>query len=79
MYERIPTIGPDVTELMFGVTDTPEGSISGQTIRVSFHNGKPVLWMGSGVPAYITDPETLDRLIAALVKAWQKMDKVEGK
>lgn len=67
--QPIPVIGTSVKELMIGFADGSRGPATGQTIRVSFHDGKPVLYMGSGIPAYITDDETLDRLIAALIKA----------
>lgn len=73
MSRPIPVIGLGVVPLMFGFADGPQGPKTGQTIRVSLHNDKPVLWMGSGVPAYITDRETLDNLIRGLMKARQEI------
>lgn len=65
---NIPVTEPQAIPLMFGVTDRPPHSVSGASLRVSFHNGKPVLMMGY-MTEYVSDPDTLDRLIAGLIEA----------
>lgn len=61
--------GSGVDELMFGSADAFPGCVAGQTLRVSIDvDGRPVLMLGSS-RAHISDPATLDRLIAGLTAA----------